>query len=193
MSTQKRWCRKCDAQEGFELTECPIGGTTHEWGDTEPPPPIGDPLLEEAAESAYREAMARLRPRSAPPRTPQLRVRTLNLQAVLPFERESERTLIARPQRPFQTRGLMLWDVGTLQLEAVLTSTTLELVCAFGPVPARWFTVAESFEQLELAVRDGKEPPGWGTWSTAHPGQIIRLHFDGPCAAVQALMWGLTC
>jgi hypothetical protein len=29
-------------------------------------------------------------------------------------------------------------------------------------------------------------------WGTCHPGQQIRLRFDGPASRVQALMWGRT-
>ncbi len=115
-------------------------------------------------------------------------------QALLTFERVTSdgRIFQAAPMKPFLPRGLMLWDVGTLQLEAMVIGRDDQLVVSFGRVPARWFTVAQSFEQLAESVLAGVEPPSWGTWDRLFPGVLVRLVFDGPADAVQALMWGLS-
>lgn len=115
-------------------------------------------------------------------------------QALLTFERVTSdgRMFQAEPMKPFHPRGLMLWDVGTLQLEAMTIGRDDQLVVSFGRVPARWFTVAQSFEQLCESVLQGVEPPSWGTWDPLYPGIRVRLVFDGPADGVQALMWGLS-
>jgi hypothetical protein len=101
--------------------------------------------------------------------------------------------LLATTQKPFKPLGLMLWDVGTLGVEALLTGNQPQLTVAFGKVPARWFTVSQSFEQVVAAMAEGKQPGlGWGTWDQFYPGILCRLKFDGPVRDVQALMWGLT-
>jgi hypothetical protein len=119
----------------------------------------------------------------------------LDQQALLTFERMhgDGRVLEASPMKQFLPRGLMLWDVGTLQLEAiVLGGRPDQLTVSWGRVPARWFTVAQSFEQLAESVLKGVEPPSWGNWDPLYPGVRLRLVFDGPADGVQALVWGLT-
>lgn len=122
-------------------------------------------------------------------------------QALLPFEpayvSPDCSVLQAQPMKRFQPKGLMLWDVGTLSLSATIIGRDEQISASFRSVPARWFTVAQSFEQLEKAFREGIEPPAWGSWDVMYPGLICRLHFDAPLVLsgfhnVQAVMWGLT-
>ena len=87
-------------------------------------------------------------------------------QGLLPFkfaaaggDKLDHTTLRANTQRLFKPRGLLLWDVGATQLEMMLIGSNLELVCDFAPVPARWFTLADSFAAVAKAVQEGKEPP----------------------------------
>jgi len=117
--------------------------------------------------------------------------RRVDVEALLPFEHESSTSLVAMPQKPFLPLGLMLWDVGLLNVKAALVGRELQLVCAFCNVPARWFNVQKSFEAVVLAQSAG-DAAAWGCWTHAHPGQVVRLIFDGPCDRVQALMWGRT-
>lgn len=119
----------------------------------------------------------------------------LSDESLLLFERDGRygrTTLLANVQRYFKPRGLMLWDVGTLQLSATLIGNVDGVVLAsYGMLPARWFTVAQSFEQVRTAMTEGKEPAtGWGDWNCMYPGIQVRLIFDGDCSAVQAVMWG---
>lgn len=118
---------------------------------------------------------------------------SFDVEALVPFERRDGNVfvLIAAPQKPFLPRGLMLWDVGLLNVSAALIGRDLQLVCAFGDVPARWFNVQKSFEAVVLAQSAG-DAAGWGHWTTCYPGQLIQLRFDGPASRVQALMWGHT-
>ena len=135
------------------------------------------------------------RPRAVPLRRPFATTKPrYDRQSLLTFERATAdgRILQAQPMRPFLPRGLMLWDVGTLQLEAMVIGRDDQLVVSFGRVPARWFTVAQSFEQLAASVLGGVEPPSWGEWDPLYPGLIVRLVFDGPTDGLQALMWGLS-
>lgn len=114
---------------------------------------------------------------------------SLDVEALLPFALSGTCELRAEPQKPFLPMGLMLWDVGVLNVSAALVSTTLQLVCSFGAVPARWFATQQSFDAVMRAQRAG-DAATWGHWTVAHPGQLVRLQFDGPANRVQALMWG---
>lgn len=117
----------------------------------------------------------------------------LSAQGLLTFEPESEYTLTATPQKPFKPLGLMLWDVGTLSVQAMVIGRQPQLSVSFGLVPARWFTVSQSFEQVVASFAEGKQPgQGWGTWDAMYPGILCRLSFNGPVGFAQALMWGLT-
>ncbi len=120
---------------------------------------------------------------------------SLDVEALLTFEPESNystQVLTGRPQKPFLPRGLMLWGVAGRNLQAMLVGRNNELVASFGLVPAEWFMTSQSFEQVVKAHAEGVEPGrGWGHWSTAHPGMLVRLVFDQPVdGGVRALMWG---
>ena len=115
----------------------------------------------------------------------------MNVEALLAFEYDHPQSplLVAKPQKPFQPRGLMLWDVGLLNVQAALIGTNHELLCSFGLVPARWFAVQQSFDAVMRAQNAG-DAAAWGHWSVCHPGMLVRLVFDGPADRVKALMWG---
>ena len=111
-------------------------------------------------------------------------------QGLLVFVRTAPNQIEAHCQRVFKPRGLLLWDVGRLSLDLLLIGNDLQLMCSFGPLPARWFTTADSFDAIAKSVADGKEPPAWGDWSAVLPGVLVRLRFDGPAPNAQAVMWG---
>lgn len=118
-----------------------------------------------------------------------------DVEGLLTFERSSTNPRIfeASPQRSFKPRGLLLWDVGTLSIEAATIGRDHQLVQSWPAIPARFFATALSFEQLQQMAREGREPSGaWGSWHAAHPGMLVRLVFDGDASAVQACMWGHT-
>ncbi len=120
-------------------------------------------------------------------------------EALCPFEHYDDRrpdVLRAHVQRPFRPVGLMLWDLPHGALVWPIVGSGLELVVAFGAVPARWFASCESFEAVAKMLDQGKQPPSWGRWNVVTPGQFIELRFtlsDGKPVNVfqsQALMWG---
>ncbi len=114
-------------------------------------------------------------------------------QALLPFCSEGGgRVLQASPQRPFKPRGLMLWNAGELSVEATYVGNSEQLLCSWGKVPAAWWSTQQSFEEVCKALAEGKEAASWGTWDHAYPGVMVRLTFDGDCAGVRAVMWGVT-
>jgi hypothetical protein len=149
---------------------------------------------EAAAEAAY------------PPPTPwgrfYLPPQSFDVQSLLTFRvasefyphhgGEGERVLVGETQKPFMPKGLMLWNVGDLQVAAALIGTNLQLLCSFGKVPARWWSTQQSFDDVVRALAEGKEAASWGTWGTVHPGVLVRLQFDGDASAVRAVMWGLS-
>lgn len=113
-------------------------------------------------------------------------------QGLLTFEHEPGSPYwLCTPQRSFAPKGLMLWDVGSLQLRAMTLGRDHALVSSCGLVPARWFAVQQSFADVVKALESGNEAAAWGTWKTVYPGILIQLEFDGPCDHIQALMWGL--
>src|SRR6185369_1898722 len=65
----------------------------------------------------------------------------------------------AMPQRPFLPRGLMLWGVpdGATLEQAVIGQELQVLVSASG-VPAKFFAMAKSYEELAKRVDEGCEP-----------------------------------
>jgi hypothetical protein len=104
-------------------------------------------------------------------------------------------TLTASPQRPFKPRGLMLWNVGEIEVEAALIGNQGQLVASCGRIPGQWFATSQNFEQVCEALKAGKEPArGWGDWDALYPGVLVRLTFSYPVDAfsphVRALMWG---
>lgn len=115
-----------------------------------------------------------------------------SVEALLPFNyRESigRRILLASPSKPFKPLGLMLWDVGSLSVEARIGNQPQ--AGFLGSVPARWYTTSQNFEQVVKAIAQGKEPGSpWGPWDVVYPGIDVALIFDGDASKIQALMWG---
>lgn len=117
-------------------------------------------------------------------------------ETLLPFEAGGTRKLpnhilIAETHRVFKPRGLMIWNAGELQVQAVYLGRNVEVLCSFGKVPAAWWESARTFEAVVSMLANGQQPgAAWGTWSQIYPGQQVRLEFDGPAAHVRALMWG---
>jgi len=121
------------------------------------------------------------------------------VEALCPFEWvEGGYTLQACLQRPFQPKGLMLWDVPPHTQLLIFIGTNVELIASFGPIPARWFSAWESFQQVAAKIDQGLEPPAWGKFDFVHPGVMIRLRFDGFGTSrppegyekIEAVMWG---
>ena len=99
-------------------------------------------------------------------------------------------------QMPFKPRGLMIWDAPPRTTVAhVVIGIGLEMVSSLGPVPARWFMMADSYEQIAKQLDAGKEPPGWNDWSQLEVGQAIRVTLElekKPLdeSAAQLVFWG---
>lgn len=100
-------------------------------------------------------------------------------------------------QIPFKPRGLMIWDAPPgAEVVHIVAGPRLELVATLGPVPARWFSIAQSYEQVAKALDEGQEPPAWAEWNFLDVGQYlaIRLELNGrrlaPDGALQLVIWG---
>jgi hypothetical protein len=125
------------------------------------------------------------------PKLPGLDLAPDKRQGVLTFTRREESPYFqAECQRIFKPKGLLLWDVGRASLQMLTIGTNSQLICSFGPLPARWFTTADSFDAVAKAVASGKQPAAWGSWDIVQPGVLVRLHFDEPVPLAQAVMWG---
>ncbi len=118
-------------------------------------------------------------------------------ERLLPFKWDNvQRCLIATPMRPFQIKGLMLFDcpAGT-NLSIIYVGNQPQLVVDVGPIPTEWFGHWKSYAMLTKEIEAGYEPPGWGTFDTTYPGIQVRIVFDftvNPEAPPRALMWGRT-
>lgn len=122
------------------------------------------------------------------------------VETLCPFDwNTAADTLQAILQRPFEPKGLMLWNVPDGAQLMIFIGTGAELIASVGPLPARWFTAFESFQQLAAKLDQGLEPPGWGTFNKVYPGVMIRLRFEArrgetlnekELKKVEAVMWG---
>lgn len=131
-------------------------------------------------------------------------------RSLLPFDYDKTSHIwSASPQRLFRPAGLALWAPPGAVIEPVLISRTAQAVCSFGTIPARFFGMGESFEQLCKKVKEGIEPPHWCDWDTVHPGQVVQITVlfpagvgsgeghppdyarrIGPPDGVEMVMWG---
>ncbi len=98
----------------------------------------------------------------------------------------------ALPQMSFKPRGLMLWNIepGTMLRQCVI-SLQEQVLVSTDPVPAQFFTMAQSYEQVAKAIEQGSEPPSWCDFQAVQPGCSITLEFTGNrIDHIQAAMWG---
>jgi hypothetical protein len=123
-------------------------------------------------------------------------------KTLLPFLARDLGEFESQPQEIFKPHGLILWNAPEMSVvETLLIGNSLELVAGIGPIPAKWFSIYESYEQIWESQLDGKEPAGWTEFHTVSIGMIIKLrmsaHKDFPVSKeawdkVQVLMWGLS-
>lgn len=126
------------------------------------------------------------------------------IRSLLPFDGApsvAERLAIwhTEPQATFRPHGLMLWNLPdeSAAVELVQIGLTPQLVAAVGPIPARWFTFAHSYEQVWAAHQRGIDPPGWGDWMIIAIGLQVQVRLSSKrdvtaeeWGRVQLLMWG---
>jgi len=119
-------------------------------------------------------------------------------EALLPFEWNPIKVFHAAPQRVFKPRGLAIWGAppGAVVRQALI-GINMQLVAAYGSIPCRFFSYGQSYEQIYTLLDKGVEPPAWGRWNVASPGQLIQLDIAdekgraiGPDEGVEVCMWG---
>ena len=106
----------------------------------------------------------------------------------------------AEPQMAFKPKGLMIWDAPERSaVELILIGCIPQIVCTVGPIPAKWFSSFDSYEQVWEAHERGKEPPGWGDFQIISVGMTCQVRMIPPkdlkvsesdWSKVQLLMWG---
>lgn len=100
--------------------------------------------------------------------------------------------------RPFKPIGLMIWGASDgATLETAYIGNCTQLLVTSGRFPAKWFAMAQSFEQIFERMKDQIVPASWGTWDTVVPGVRIRVIIRdreqsviGEPEGVQIGMWG---
>lgn len=105
---------------------------------------------------------------------------------------------VSQPQRPFRPRGLIIWGAPNgATVEQCIIGTQLQIQVSVPPVPAKFFAMGKSYEDVAKMLEQGIEPPGWCTWDAVQLGQIVRLtvrdaHHGtlGPNNGIELVMWG---
>lgn len=107
----------------------------------------------------------------------------------------------AYPQRTFRPNGLMLWgdDLAAAWLDMCLIGCDMQVMVSCARVPARFFALAKSYEQLRRLVDEGCELAGWPSFNTVPVGTRVAVRITdrtgresfGP-DRVQACFWGVT-
>lgn len=105
---------------------------------------------------------------------------------------------VGEPLHPFKPVGLILWGVSEgMKISQYRLSQQLEVLASWDPVPAQFFTMAKSYEQLAELVESGILPPSWCDFSWCDVGQLIRVELQDPHGErlkepglVQVAMWG---
>lgn len=104
------------------------------------------------------------------------------------------RVYTAEPQVIFKPKGLMLWgELDDAEVTHVKIGRDYQLVATWGPIPARWFSMAKSYEEVMKAFEEGKDPPGWGEFNVIQLGMHVEVLIDSKkkLGPTQILMWGL--
>ena len=111
------------------------------------------------------------------------------------------RHFIGEPDVPFMPRGLAIWGAPDgATVEHAFVGSRLELVCALGPVPCKFFAFGNSYEQIAKLLDQGSEPPAWCDWSPLELGAAIRITIRprddradvlGPEHGLELAMWGI--
>jgi hypothetical protein len=103
-------------------------------------------------------------------------------RALLPLLRKDPERLpghyYGEPQRMFLPRGLAVWGAPAGAMVAASTiGMQLQIVCSYGPVPVRFFSLGDSYEQIAIKLDAGAEPPAWCDWDPITPGHAARFEF----------------
>ena len=86
------------------------------------------------------------------------------------------RTFTGHPDVAFKPRGLMIWNApDDAQVMHILIGPNYQLVASVGPIPAKWFAIAQSYEQVWQMQQQGLEPPGWGDFNVISVGMLVRV------------------
>lgn len=116
-------------------------------------------------------------------------------RTLLGFELKGS-TWEAMPQRLFRPRGLMLWDVPPkAMVSQCLVGNQMQILCSWAPVPARFFTMGQSYERIKQLLAEGVEPAAWPDFDTMNLGNSARVEVTEngkPCRDCLVAMWGYT-
>lgn len=106
-----------------------------------------------------------------------------------------ERVYWAQPQVHFKPKGIMIWGVPEDgDVTHIWIGKRLQVVATLGPIPAKWFSMAQSYEQIAKALEDGVEPPSWPDFDVVMVAQEVRVHIFTRLKLddrAKIVMWGL--
>lgn len=120
-------------------------------------------------------------------------------RCLLGFEYISQ-TFIGQVMRPFRARGLVIWGAPEhAVIHQCLAGTNLQIVASWPPVPAAFFAMARTYEEIAEKWADGIEPPAWCTFDPIEPGCQMRVTLAsaegnplGPSDGISLCMWGVS-
>lgn len=129
---------------------------------------------------------------------PTRRERMVRLQGALCTFGFSRDVWIAAPQVTFRPSGLVIWNAPPLAVVVdVRSGNRLEGSVTPAGIPARWFALGDSFEQIAAKLDAGQQPPAWVTWSVVSRGTQIVIDLRskdgeplGPSDGIELCMWG---
>lgn len=105
------------------------------------------------------------------------------------------RIFSSQPQCIFKPRGLMIWGApDDADVQQIWIGKNLQVVAALGPIPAKWFSMAQSYEQVELALAAGTEPPSWPDFEAARAAMNVQVNISSQNKlppGIKLVMWGL--
>jgi|SRR5882672_1916726 len=121
------------------------------------------------------------------------------MRCLLPFEFKEKVGFEAQTQRPFRPSGVAIWGAPAGATVLFFSGVNVEGLAAYGEVPARFFAMGDSFEQISKLLDAGKEPPAWITWNAVAPGGVVRVQVRnhdhgsilGPSDGIEVAMWGI--
>ncbi|SRR6266404_2943548 len=121
------------------------------------------------------------------------------MRCLLPFDFIEKVGFQAQLQRPFRPSGVAIWGAPAGATVMFFSGVDVVGLASYGEVPARFFAMGDSFEQISKLLDEGKEPPAWVTWRALPPGGVIRAQVRdhdhgsiiGPRDGIEIAMWGI--
>lgn len=165
-------------------------------------PPVARSEEDELLEDLPRPSLAAARAAAMALRSRPMR-QVVPKEMLLPFTRSEDsgylglgyaRVYSTEPQVIFKPKGLMIWGApDDAEVMHVKIGRSPQLTATWGPIPARWFSTFQSYEEVAKAIEEGKMPAGFGHFDVIQRGMTVEVHIQSKekLPPTKILMWGL--